>query len=220
MRSAIGKAIVASSAAILLAVVISTQVGNAETDDGTAGTEPVPAIDGRDNRKLPDRVKACPPAGAPQTFATYRLGERFEGLPRTDTNRPCQEVSSATDARANFVEHIYGDCNPKGESCVLPLAVQSYPACERTRADYQAASGSLGRKDLKIRGVPAAMFDDGTRLELYAGETTIVIFGFQGSDQLLRAARALRGEWRASSVEATERLPRPKAGAVEGTLAC
>jgi hypothetical protein len=64
------------------------------------------------------------------------------------------------------------------------------------------------------------MFDDGTRLELYAGETTIVIFGFQGSDQLLRAARALRGEWRASSVEATERLPRPKAGAVEGTLAC
>nr|MBA2451671.1 hypothetical protein [Chloroflexia bacterium] len=68
-----------------------------------------------------------------------------------------------------------------------------------------------------LRGVPAAFFDNGGRLELYTGRVTIVIFGTD-REQIQRAADSL--------VEAnfndgtTGNLPAPAVGAIEGRLTC
>ncbi|MGH3043052.1 MAG: hypothetical protein ACRDNG_15190 [Gaiellaceae bacterium] len=42
-----------------------------------------------------------------------------------------------------------------------------------------------------MRGVPAALFEGGHRLELYTGSLSVVLFG-DGKAQLLRAAEALQ----------------------------
>ena len=133
--------------------------------------------------------------------------------------------------RANYVSYLYG-CSAKlsdvSSPCSAPLEVQTWPACERTLADYEAAPGvpyphrNLGR----VEGVPAAFFDLGTRLELYTGTSTVVIFGSDRT-QVLRAARGLQREAGgqapgvpSSTTPRGARLQPPVPGAVSGRLSC
>lgn len=82
-----------------------------------------------------------------------------------------------------FTSAIYGDCpaTPEG-GCAPPLEVQSWPECRRDRAGYDdTAPGARKAMGLTTFGrgpnpVPGAVFEDGTRLELYTGTTTIVVF--------------------------------------------
>jgi hypothetical protein len=57
--------------------------------------------------------------------------------------------------------------------------VQSWPACERNIALYSQYPGPEGPTPYTLttmRGVPAAVFDDGDRIEVYTGDATVVVF--------------------------------------------
>ena len=58
--------------------------------------------------------------------------------------------------------------------------------------DGPAKAVPYPREDLTVRGVPAAFFDQDSRLELYTGSVTVVLFG-TGRNRLLSAAAALHG---------------------------
>lgn len=177
---------------------------------------------------------ACPPGEKPPTFDRYALGESFEGLPLTHILRRC-DIPDESDGRANFVSYIYGTCDipedPLTEtsaSCMFPLELQSWPACERSREGYELGPGlgPLPREDLTIRGIPASIYDDGYRLELYIGATTVVIFG-DFPDQIRRAAEAVAAVPSSTPLDAvpsvgaaSEELPLPVPGALTDQLPC
>ena len=159
-------------------------------------------------------------AGSFERFALYWLGDSFEGLPLAAVTRRTDARVDGESVRADFVGFVYGDCVARDESgCAPPLEVQVWPACERTLADYTLTPSAdpLPHEPTIVRGVPAAYFEEGLRLELYAGDVTIVVFGLdrtriQRAAAALRAANALAGHG--------PMLPRPVPGAIEGELTC
>jgi hypothetical protein len=68
-----------------------------------------------------------------------------------------------------------------------------------------------------VRGVPAAYYEDGRRLEIQTGTSTVVIFGRKQAE-VVTVADALRG--RNVPVRARDNLPAPAAGALDGSLRC
>lgn len=127
-------------------------------------------------------------------YDVYWLDGAFGGLTLTETERLCEPYDPEL-GRNEYVSFIYGDCtvddseddHPGG--CLAPLEIQSAPLCERHAGLYSTGleqGEPYPHESLRIRGVPAASFDDGTVLELYAGETTIAIFGDDA--QLVRDA--------------------------------
>jgi hypothetical protein len=149
-------------------------------------------------------------SAAPQSFdgfPVYYLGESFEDLALAEAP-PAGDVAS----------FVYGSCEPSGDTgCAPPLEVQVWPACMRNPASYELAPGMpLPHREDTVRAVPAAFYEDGSRLELSTGSVTVVIFGER--DQIVRAAEALRGF--NFSLAPSQNLPPPVPGAVEGELAC
>ena len=70
-----------------------------------------------------------------------------------------------------------------------------------------------------MRGVPARFYGEG-RLELSAGDVTVVLFG-RSREQLLDAAKQLRTEAGAPRrVGPGQELPQPARGPQDGTLSC
>jgi hypothetical protein len=160
-------------------------------------------------------------AAAFPDFPLYAVGESFEGLPLTGVTRRLEARVAPDPARANFVGFRYGDCTPSSDAgCPAPLEIQVWPACERNLSSYSLtpAGDPLPHERLTVRGVPAASFEGGQRLEIYTGSVSVVLFG-AGEAQLLRAAEALRAV-NASGPGVGDRLPEPAAGALEGRLAC
>ena len=151
---------------------------------------------------------------------------KFHGLRRDSKVERCAPPAPAgPPTPADFTEVSYGDCHATpGNACSLPLTVQSWPACERNLSLYDRYSGPdfappPQHTNLTIRGVPAASFNDGEWLEVYTGDTTIVIFG--QTEQLQEAAaNALVGNDDGDKVTATEQLPDPEPGATSGQLSC
>jgi hypothetical protein len=122
-----------------------------------------------------------------QTFPYYRVywvGPAFEGHKLT-----------AADGRRGYIEKIgdsvyYGDCVKSkgifgGGSCVLPLQV--------TTVVYRLHSNSpLGpQRNIVVRGVPAAVYDEGRSIELYTGRVAIDIFSNTFARALAAAQRLL-----------------------------
>jgi hypothetical protein len=101
---------------------------------------------------------------------------------------------AAADGRKSYNGAIgdsvfYGDCvagksSALGESgCALPLQVT-------TVIYHMASTASLGpHRNALLRGVPAAIYDDGRSIQLYSGRLAINVF----SDSLAEALRAVRG---------------------------
>lgn len=145
---------------------------------------------------IPDRTHlACTLANELTNFAAYSVGSAFEGMAITHTNRVCTRPDPQAivpHARINIVEYIYGHCPALGEvsRCRPPIAVQTWPRCERNPASYTVDHHNPLVRKLSVRGVPAQLYEDGLRLEVYAGESTIVVFGVDPA-QVLRAGRAL-----------------------------
>lgn len=182
---------------------------------------------------------SCEDATSPMPFTGYSLGPRFGQLTRTSLERYCEPISSVSTEdlaagyrRTNYLSVIYGDC-VEGEleqgRCVPPLEVQSWPACERSRANYILGDGSeLPRTEQTVRGTDAASFDDAYRLEIYTGESTVVIFAH--TPALANAAAqaiAPAGPFPVLVPDPIERtaatalpLPGPAAGSLAGTLTC
>jgi hypothetical protein len=121
------------------------------------------------------------------------------------------------DDTARYVSFVYGDCAPGGDAgCAPPAEIQVWPACRRNLALYGDSSESPSGDRTTIRGVPAVSLDDGTRLEIQTGRSTVVVFADSGA-RALRIAGALRA---VNDSVAYGPLPRPAPGALEGRLAC
>lgn len=123
--------------------------------------------------------------------------------------------------RAHYTLAVYGTCEATSDTgCAPPLQIQTWPACERSPADYSVGGKPLAPTEvLNIRGVPARFYG-ANRLEISAGDVTVVMFG-DSREILINAAAALRtrpGSPRA--VGADQMLPAPVPGAEDGTLSC
>lgn len=171
----------------------------------------------------------CTIADATRNFDVFSLGPNFEQLPETDMIRRC-DPPDPQEGSANFVSYIYGDCQPdmtdEDPSCAAPLEIQSWPACQRNLASYSQGPdwATVDYTLTTVNGLPGATFDDGMRVEVYTGTTTVVIFGGDPT-QVLRAAGAIRQEPGSAppitpTAMRTAPLAPPVPGATTGALPC
>jgi len=156
------------------------------------GSDSAPAPAAASSRVLP-----CTDDSEPLNFTAYSFGRKFENLPLTRQSRDCTHAPSFAppEARTNSVLYTYGECEPiPGDNtegrCSFPLSVQSWPRCERDPSDLDTTRGNPLKEKRTIRGVPVHLYEGGYRVEVYAGETTVIMYGDDRA-QLLRAARAL-----------------------------
>jgi hypothetical protein len=137
--------------------------------------------------------EVAPPAGdltlqQAQAFDEFPLvyaGEQVDGLPLVAILR--------RDDTADYVSFVYGDCrasSPDG-GCAPPAEIQVWSAGGRNLGAYDASGGGPAPELTSIRGVPAAFFDAGTRLELYTPQLTVVVFA-RSTERLAKIAEALR----------------------------
>ena len=217
---------------------------------------PEDALDPRSPKWDPTKALECTGQDERPNFDSYSLGLGFEGLPLTARLRTCEPSRPPIAFRANYVTYIYGDCDPwagidpaypreSGASpdpmCAPPVEVQSWPICERNPARYVQGqtdelhlATSQADEQFTVRGSPAAVYDGGEVLEVYAGTTTIAIFG-DDLAQMKRAAQALVrvelppgpliGEGpttgtAADDVSADDPLPAPMPGGIDNSAAC
>ncbi len=153
-------------------------------------------------------------------FRRYDLGNRFRSLVAVRKFRRCDAPYPGESVRANFFERQYARCG----DCDVIVSVQSWPACERSRADVtDPPPGGLPSPEvrhLQLRDVPALYFVADRRLELYTGRTTVVLFGpnlvtLRRATYKLRTSRGMRPK-----VGPRDRLPAPVPGALAGQLRC
>jgi hypothetical protein len=146
-------------------------------------------------------------------FTAYNLGPTFDGLPLVSVERSCFAPGPGALRRlgepASVVwtsDAAYGTCTPEGseETCDVPLELQSYPECDRNFSSYggvvEPARALSPGKSFFLGGsykIPTAAFEYGrlgTRLEMYTGQTTVVISSNGSPDPpglARRAAHAL-----------------------------
>jgi hypothetical protein len=139
----------------------------------------------------------------------FFAGDRTEGI--------ALEVILRRSDPAEYVSFVYGDCVPESDAgCAPPIEIQVWPACRRHLALYDSSHGpDLDR--VTVRGVPAAVLDGGTRLELQTGRSTIVVFA-DSRQRLSRIANDLRSV--DARIASGAPFPPPAPGAVDGQLAC
>jgi class 3 adenylate cyclase len=168
------------------------------------------------------------PCSAPIDHYAASASPVFHGLQRGPRIHRCAQPPPADvgpPVPTDISEVSYGDCHAApGQACSPPLTVQSWPACERNLSLYDRYPGPPGadpiqHTDLTIRGVPAASFNDGEWVEVYTGDTTVVIFG-QTQQLEEAAAQALVGTDNGTPVSAAAKLPDPQPGATAGQLSC
>lgn len=164
-------------------------------------------------------------------FGEVGLGASFDGLsPKRFRQCDPPMATLTTNAptppmRRNLVTQMYGTCKPeKGATgCAPPLEVQTWPACERNLSLYRRYPGPNGEvipyERTTVRGVPAAVFEDGTRIEVYTADVTVVIFA-DSAERARRAASSLGGQVGSLRVDAQQALPQPVPGALTGELSC
>lgn len=198
-----------SAVAQLPSAQAGSQVPPPAHSDHVAASHAPPARSSQPNRPRSRTLLDCTASDQPTNFAAYSLGRGFEGRPLSEQRRVCVVPAPLTarqaeiearlplaarlprDARSNFVSYTYGTCDPPPDGgCPLPLEIQTWPRCERDPTDYDIGHHNPLQAKLTVRGVPAHLYEDGLRLEVYAGESTIVVFGLQ-REQVLRAGRAL-----------------------------
>ena len=161
------------------------------------------------------------PCAKEPPFRSYWVGESFEGLPLTTRDYDCGPPFAPPDypLRTNRTTLIYGDCDPGGGDCRFPLQVQTWPACDTWWSAYsdEFPGDPVEHPPLRsVRGVPAAVLEDGFGLELYTGDRSVTVFG-DNKARVRRAARAIRLEGDPPSDDA---LPPPIPGALHGRIDC
>jgi hypothetical protein len=157
-------------------------------------------------------------------FDRYDAGASVEGHKKSKLVRRCEpDVGAPT--RINMSVTFYGSCEPAGSDggCAPPVQVQSWPSCEHNLALYEKYPAADGTTEeytrTTIRGVPAAIFEAGQRIELYTARSTLVVFA--ENKGLARAtANHLVGVHAGRLVRATEDLPAPAKGAMEDMIDC
>lgn len=187
----------AAGATLLLAVIALARAGLGEADNP--------------KQAPPRSTFSLEQAQAFSNHPVYYAGEQVDGLPLVSVLRRT--------GTADYISFIYGTCIVEADTgCAPPAEVQVWPACKRHLALYdQSVPGTPIPHATTVRGVPAAVFDDGQRLEIHTDRSLVVVFA-DSEARLRRIAGALRGVNVNTPPEA--RLPAPVAGAVEGNLSC
>jgi hypothetical protein len=133
------------------------------------------------------------PTGAPIPSTAYDLGSSFGGYALDSSEGECNPalpkgttVLSGPAIAVGYQGAAYGTCEAGGEGCGLPLEIQSWPECARNPESYNPSSnaeegstGAVQAEKIKLADatwLPADAFEAGLRIELYTGETTIVVF--------------------------------------------
>lgn len=146
-------------------------------------------------------------------FPLYFAGDDVAGLP---LNYVLRQSINRTQESVSF---IYGDCVPRSDAgCAPPVEIQIWPACVRNPAIFKGpAPGAAVSEPTTLRGVPAALFEGGHRLEIQTGTSTVVVFGAERS-QVTKVANELEGV--NVAVGSAQNLPAAARGALDGTLRC
>jgi hypothetical protein len=126
-------------------------------------------------------------------YPLYYPGLEIGGYPLAAVDRQVGPGAVPDEGGVDRVSFVYGSCQIRadrdGGSCTAPLELQIWPGCLRNPSAYPRLSP---QESLVIRGAPAYLYENGTRLEVTTGRVTAVFFG--GSrDLLLQAAQSLRG---------------------------
>lgn len=107
----------------------------------------------------------------------------------------------------------YGTCKSAAADdagCMPTIQIQTWSSCERNYALYAKALGPDGtmipHERTRIRGVDAAIFDEGRRIEMYGRDVTVVVFA-PDSDTAVDAAKRVRGEVGGRLVHENDSLP-------------
>jgi len=162
------------------------------------------------------------PSTAPRSTFSLAAAARFQSFPVYDAGPsvvglPLVAVLRRNDT-ANYVSFVYGDCRATDDmGCAPPVEVQVWPACLRNPSLYRSPRAPTPEPTV-VRGVPAAFFaNDGLRLEIQTGTSTVVVFA-RSRDEAVSVANALRGV----NVPAgrSVALPAPAAGVMNGSLGC
>jgi hypothetical protein len=159
-----------------------------------------------------------------ERFQYYNLGSRFAEAQHGQRIRRCDRPYPGEPTRANYYAFVYDRCR---SGCDPPVSVQTWPACERHAHSYDPPPGTDDGFEVQhgrmfaLRSAKARFYEYRTRLEVYTGNVTVVLFG-RGSVQLRRAARALRTARGVSPRVGRypARLPAPSAKALSGRLRC
>jgi hypothetical protein len=143
-------------------------------------------------------------------FPLLYAGDQVAGLPLTAVLRRGDT--------ADYVSFVYGDCVPRDDAgCAPPAEIQVWPSCRRSLVSYdERAPARPSVEWLTVRGVPAALLDGGTRLELQTGTSTVVVFASTPARAATIGA-ALRPLGSGATGAA---LPPPLAGAPAGAVEC
>lgn len=140
----------------------------------------------------------------------YDLGRSFDGL------RLVHHEARLQAKRGIIADAIY--C-ARSTCRVGDAEIQTWNACSRNPAMYKSGEAPPFRQRT-IRGVPALEFSDEPRIELSTGDVTVVVFTLRRS--LLNRATQRLQSWPATRQQVKPRrsLPKPVAGAINGTLQC
>jgi hypothetical protein len=168
----------------------------------------------------------CTGRSEPLNFPDFSVRSEFLGIRLSWVVRLCITYpNSPNTIRPNYIAYLYGTC----EGCAPPLQIQSYPACERSLADYQVDENTPyphAEPQTLPGGAVQVSFDGRTRVEIYTGQSTIVISG-DDPELVARAAQSLSRDQAAPAVatptasdETAAEFPPPANGAISGDLQC
>ena len=132
-------------------------------------------------------------------FRLYYLGRSFRGEPLTDV---------LLRRSPRIVTFSYGECEPVGGegACAYRISISVSSICER----HPGLLGISAARLQSFRGAPGG--DHGNGLEIYTGDTTVLIFNpRQPGRRIVAGLRSLDGR-----VMPSEKLPAPVEGAVFG----
>ena len=169
----------------------------------------------------------------PINFEVFSAGAAPAGLSLNSTVRRCTPGAVSDESPANFVAYTYGHCEiaEGATGCTPPLQVHTWPACQRALSDYSFEGKPLPYKVLgRPNGAEVVEIDFmiDRRIEIYTGDSTVVIFA-EDPNLALKAVDLLRsqkkGERIAEDEDALESTPAaqlgpPARGAMEGELPC
>lgn len=215
-------------ASLLFLVLNASGAPESSGRDGGGQLAAAPANETADN-PMP-----CTSPDQATNFEAFSAGGSPLGLPLTATLRRCDIATEEGEPGANYVSYIYGTCEFRNAEngdggCAPPLEVQTWPACRRSVANYTYEGKPYPHEPLPDeRGAEVAGFEEGGRLEVYSGSSTVVVFAndpavAQKVLSLLRPqAPDSRPATRASELETEvpQGLVAPDPGATEGKLAC